>query len=96
MPERRDVLPEPEMRLRPRVQGGAVPTVALRGGQGLQRRHRVAALHRRLAALHSARLPASHAAAPLSRRLHTTHDCLYATIEKFEIFGFRVGNSGQT
>lgn len=66
VPERRNVLPEPEVHLSSGVQGGTVPTFALWGGQGLQRRFFAAPFHGHPAARHSANLPAGHINAPLS------------------------------
>lgn len=72
MPERRDVLPEPEVCVPSRVQGGAVPTLALRGGERVQRRLVPAPPCGRPAALRPAGPLAAHVNFPLSHEIiHT-------------------------
>lgn len=73
VPERRDVLPEPEMRVPSRVQRGAVPTLELRGGERVQRRLVSAPPRGCPAALRPAGPRAAHVNSPLSHELIHTH-----------------------
>lgn len=73
VPERRDVLPEPEMRVPSRVQRGAVPTLELRGGERVQRRLVSAPPRGCPAALRPAGPRAAHVNSPLSHKLIHTH-----------------------
>lgn len=72
MPEWRDVLPEPEVCVPSRVQGGAVPTLALRGGERVQRCLVPSPPCGRPAALRPAGPRAAHVNSPLSHEIiHT-------------------------